>query len=86
MREATQSKTPPMGRGCTLPPLNPNPMKIFLDMFRAAGADWFVYDVQPEVQTDEDGRKFVVMPDDNEAVWVPRNSELGAQIAEVLGE
>ena len=54
-------------------------------MFRTAGSDWFVYDVMPEVQQDEDGRKFIEMPEASDAVWVPRNSELGQAIAEVLG-
>lgn len=85
MREATQSKTPPMGRGCTLPPLNPNPMRVFLDLFRQAGeSSWYVYEVQPEVQVDDDGRKFVEFPEEKDAIWVEMSSPLGLAIAEVL--
>lgn len=61
-------------------------MQIFLDEFRAAGSDWFIHEATPEIQEDKDGRKFYVVDEDADAIWVPRNSPLGQEIAAVLGE
>lgn len=60
-------------------------MQIFLDEFRAAGDDWFIHEPMPEVQTTKEGRKYYEINDDAQAIWVPRNSPLGQEIAAVLG-
>ena len=60
-------------------------MKFYLENFRAAGTDWYVHEPKPVVNVDEDGRKYIEV-DKNQEYWVPADSELGQEIAAVIGE
>ena len=59
-------------------------MKFYLSNFRKAGDNWFVHEPKPEVKTDESGQKYIEV-DKAQEYWVPADSELGQEIAAVLG-